>query len=587
MRNFFILLSSITFLLIGSLVSASQTGTFISIDEIEISEGITLPAGSTVEFLGVIDVLTTVVGSGRLATFQYNGSIYNADASLFEEPVEDEYFSLLSPRIKDNGSSASICTTLLFSDSGNNVDFSNTDLSQFIEVKSGGKIIDSYSILKPKDNTSSYRSNSDFCVQGLAHSTSYKVTVLPDLRAYDGFAIYVVDSPISVVSKTPDMRSSIQLDPSKNILPTKSDAVIPVSITNVNEFDLSLYKIDLNSLNSYKDIFRNLSQNDLRQLKTFWGENLSTKTFQLENKLNRTETLNLSLNTILKDVDPGLFVAVFESEELNLGYWDDRPSQWFMVSNIATQIFSGHDYTDIFINQFDTLRSIGDAKIKVVAKNNKTLFEEEFGSDDNIKISNKFLTGSGGFAPEIILISSERHGTTILEVSNLKQKPEILEGGISKLNDHDVYLTTDRNIYRQADTIHAFGSARQLDLKTVSNESYSILLKNQSGNEVTRTTVETNENGAFATDIKLKSIYPIGRYTLVVEQVDGNILARHELSIEDFVPLTIEPKLSANKPVWKLGDREEVRLSAEYFSGGVASEPVSYTHLTLPTILLV
>ncbi len=201
MRNFFILLSSITFLLIGSLVSASQTGTFISIDEIEISEDVTLPAGSTVEFLGVIDVLTTVVGSGRLATFQFNGSIYNADASLFEEPVEDEYFSLLSPRIKDNGSSASICTTLLFSNSGNNVDFSNTDLSQFIEVKSGGKIIDSYSILKPKDHNSSYRSNSDFCVQGLAHSTSYKVTVLPDLRAYDGFAIYVVDSPISVVSK--------------------------------------------------------------------------------------------------------------------------------------------------------------------------------------------------------------------------------------------------------------------------------------------------------------------------------------------------------------------------------------------------
>ena len=302
MRNFLILLSSTTFLLIGSLVSASQTGTFISIDEIEISEDVILPAGSTVEFLGVIDVLTTVAGSGRLATFQYNGYVYNADASLFEEPIEDVNFFLLSPKIKDNGSSTSICTTLSFSASGNNVDFSNTDLSQFIEVRSGAQIIDNYSILKPKDYTSSYRSNSDFCVQGLAHSTSYKVTVLPDFRAYDGFAIYVVDAPISVVSKTPDMRASIQLDPSKNILPTKSDAVIPVSITNVSEFDLSIYKIDLNSLNSYKDIFRNLRQNDLRRLKTFWGETLSTKTFQLENKLNRTETLNLSLNTLLKDM---------------------------------------------------------------------------------------------------------------------------------------------------------------------------------------------------------------------------------------------------------------------------------------------
>ena len=571
MRKTVILLSSLIFLLTGGILSADQTGTFISIDEIEISEDFTLPAGSTVEFLGVIDVLTTVADSGRLATFQYSGNIYNADASLFEKPNEDVNFFLLSPRTHDNGGSASICTTLSFAGSGNNIDFSNIDLSQFIEVKSGNQIINNYSILKPKDYTSSYRSNSDFCVQGLSHSTSYKVTVLPDLRAYDGFAIYAVDTAISVVSKTPDKRASIQLDPSKNILPTKSDAVIPVSITNVNEFDLSIYRIDFNSLNSYKDIFRNLSQNDLRRLKTFWGENLSTKSFKLENKLNQTETLNLSLNTLLKDVDPGLFVAVFESEDLNLGYWDDRPSQWFMVSNIAAQVFSGHDFTDIFINQFDTLRSVSDATIKVVAANNKTLFEKDFGSDDHIKISNKFLTGSGGFSPEIILISSKTHGTTILKVSDLKQKPTILKGGISKLTDHDVYLTTDRNIYRQADTIHAFGSARKLDLKTIADESYSISLKNQAGKEVTRTTVETNEDGVFAADIQLKSIYPIGRYTLNVEQVDGNILAKHELSIEDFVPLTIEPKLSTNDPIWKLGDRKAIRLNAEYFSGGVAS----------------
>ena len=85
MRKIIILLSSLIFLLTGGILSAAQTGTFISVDEIEISEEFKLPAGSTVEFLGVIDVLTTVARSGKLATFQYNGSIYNADASLFEE----------------------------------------------------------------------------------------------------------------------------------------------------------------------------------------------------------------------------------------------------------------------------------------------------------------------------------------------------------------------------------------------------------------------------------------------------------------------------------------------------------------------
>ena len=57
MHKISILLSS-NLLLTAGILSAAQTGTFISVDEIEISEEFKLPAGSTVEFLGVIDVLT-------------------------------------------------------------------------------------------------------------------------------------------------------------------------------------------------------------------------------------------------------------------------------------------------------------------------------------------------------------------------------------------------------------------------------------------------------------------------------------------------------------------------------------------------
>ena len=43
------------------------------------------------------------------------------------------------------------------------------------------------------------------------------------------------------------------------------------------------------------------------------GESIASKTIQPEIELNKTETINLSLNSILKDVEPGLFVAVFDS----------------------------------------------------------------------------------------------------------------------------------------------------------------------------------------------------------------------------------------------------------------------------------
>ena len=65
MRKLLIILFGAILSFMSTTVSAEQTGIFLSIEEIEISDEFTLPAGSTVEFLGVIDVLTTVSKSGR------------------------------------------------------------------------------------------------------------------------------------------------------------------------------------------------------------------------------------------------------------------------------------------------------------------------------------------------------------------------------------------------------------------------------------------------------------------------------------------------------------------------------------------
>ena len=108
-------------------------------------------------------------------------------------------------------------------------------------------------------------------------------------------------------------------------------------------------------------------------------------------------------------------------------------------------------------------------------------------------------------------------------------------------------------------------------LKPIPNEIYSITLKNQSGDEFVSQQIETNKFGVFSGNIGLRASYPLGNYTLNVEKVDGTVLAAHELSIEDFVPLTIEPKLSVANEIWKLDQPENITLKAEYFSGGPAA----------------
>ena len=64
------------------------------------------------------------------------------------------------------------------------VSLETVDLTQFVRVKLGDRQIDKFSIRKPRDTTWSYRyrSNTDFCVQGLEHSKTYEITILAALK---------------------------------------------------------------------------------------------------------------------------------------------------------------------------------------------------------------------------------------------------------------------------------------------------------------------------------------------------------------------------------------------------------------------
>ena len=200
MRKFIIYLSAIIYLFFCNLVFASETGKFMSLDAIEVTDEVTIPAGYTVKFLGVIDVPVNIANSGRLATFQYEEQIYTADAALFERVVEDNYFSLYPPRSVDNGSSASVCTTLTFAKSGDAVDLSKTDISRFIQVTKDDKIETDYSVLKPKNSDGYYRENTDFCITGLKHSTAYKISVLPGLKARERTTSRNLSAAISIAA---------------------------------------------------------------------------------------------------------------------------------------------------------------------------------------------------------------------------------------------------------------------------------------------------------------------------------------------------------------------------------------------------
>ena len=144
-------LTVIVVLLLPSMGHAEETGRYISAQQIDIGDNASISAGTEVSFLGVINVTQSVAASGRFATFTYGGKIFNADANLFYKVRDDASISAHLSRTFDGGGSATICSALVRSSDGKTLDFGGDDYAQYFEITSNNRIVDAYSISRPKN----------------------------------------------------------------------------------------------------------------------------------------------------------------------------------------------------------------------------------------------------------------------------------------------------------------------------------------------------------------------------------------------------------------------------------------------------
>ena len=562
----------ILFWALPSLSFAEQIGRYVSIEPITINDTTTVPAGAEVNFLGVIDVTLSTAPSGRLATFTYRDQVLNADASLFYAQSTDQAVFAYPPRTFDSGTTASMCSTLAAQESGNTLEFSDDSFQNYFEVTSNNKIVDAFSVTSPKDIYSWNDRRSEFCISGLAHSTRYQLRILPNLQLKrDGLPKQSVTTPINLAFQTPERSPSIKLDAAKSIMADPSNAVMPIEYVNVREIEITLHQVDTASLSAYTDILTILDGQDISQLKDYWGDEVAKKTILLDAPLNQQQKVNLNFSDILSDDASGLFVATFTSPQIEMSRYSNRPTQWFSISNVALQFYKGLNKSDIFLTSFSDTAAIGDASVRIIAANNRTLFEGTSDKTGRIEVSNRFLDGTKGFAPKFLIVSSENDGSSIIELNALNQKPRFLTGGNEKRANVDVYLTTDRGIYRPGETLHFVGAARKLNLQPLPEQELTVRLLNSANSEIHKSLITSNEFGAFAEQIELNQTLPLGQYSVQVLSIDEDILADHQISISDFVPLTIEAQLDTNGEYWALGEQQNLTLRGEYYSGGPAT----------------
>ena len=531
---------------------------YVAKEIITTQSGKKLQTGLEVEGLGIVEVAKNIIPSGLLFTFLTNGDqVHNADFNQFELVNNDPEYKFQFSRSKDLGQNTDLCGNII-DKSGKYVDLLLDDLNDYLLVN----IVDGPSIatffLKIA-NANATR----FCISGLEYATNYEIRLLAGFRD--------LTHDLTSYNQTVDRKPKISIDVTRNILPLSDDAVIPISVINIEHLKVEVIRIDERSLTNVNDLFKNLNFYDKTQMGKWNGQLLGSKIIKIPSNRGKEQTFNIDVNDIIGDVKPGVYAVVFASEDLKKQRWHALPTQWFVKSNIGITLYSGNQKTKLELRNFSNLLGVSDATVKFIAANNRVLYETMSGKDGNIAVPNTFLNGSHGNSPQYLIIQSPAGDFSFLNISNLASKPRFLNKGLSKKLQKDIYLTTDREMYRGGDTIHYAVIGRNLSLDVLNDTPLNAKITDPAGKEIDFKEILLNSNGLFKGSVKLRGSAKLGTYQIYILTKDETVLASASIKVDDFVPLTIETEIEIDNQIWSSKVENLFKISSKYYSGGVAS----------------
>ena len=527
---------------------------YTAVDRVETDQGTVIDAGSVVDVLGVIDVSREVAPSGRLLTFRFEDGIYTADVAGFAPAQSDRFFAVRSVYAGTVGDRAELCATLYSRSSGEAADLSDLDLRSYLQVERDGRRVADYSL----------QVSPVLCLRGLDFSTSYQVTIRKGLAVGDR----QVTSDIVFYGRTGDREPAISLNAASYILPVGERSLLPVTTVNVSELEVEVFRIDPRTLVQVPDLFSHLDGYDAGRLRAHYGELVGRRSIALATRRNENLSFNLDLAALVEGRDPGLFVAVLSSPQIALARYRNRPTQWFAHSNIGITTYSGVGETLVSMADFRTLEPVVGGRVQVLAGNNRELFAATSDAAGTVRIPHAYLAGSGGNAPELMIVTTSGGDFSLADVSDLKAKPRFLAAGVDKPHQQDVHLAVEREMFRVGEDVDFHVLARDLALDPLADYHLDVTFTDPQGKRVAVQGIVTNAHGVAAGKLPVGPTYLLGAYRIQVARKDGVILADRRVRVEDFVPLTIETALSVGEQVWAAEGEHRFAIEGAYLSGG-------------------
>lgn len=443
----------------------------------------------------------------------------------------------------------------------------------------------------PKGDLTVEAQDSSLCVEGLVHGSEFAITVRAGLPAADG---ELLRKDVELTGYVRDRSPAVRFPGRAYVLPATGDRGIEVVTVNADTLKLRLSRVsDRNLIASLRD---DLFARPLDGWSASWlRDEMATQVWQgeadvpdAEGSLNREVTTRLGIPDAAGPLTPGVYVLearLPDADDDDIDYYADAVPvavQWFVVSDFGISTLWGADQLTVVVRGLADAGAKPGAEVALVSRANAILATVETDAEGVARFDGAVTRGEGGAAPAMVTVTAwegegaDRKPADMAFLSLLDPEFDLSDRGVAGMpapGPIDLFLTTDRGVYRAGEVVHVTAMARDGAARAVRDVPLIAVLTRPDGVEAMRLRLDPDAAGGYVYDLPIDGFAPRGTWRLEMRAAaNGPPLASARVLVEDFTPERIDFALDLPEGKLDSGQSLTIDSNARWLFGAPAGE---------------
>lgn len=477
-------------------------------------------------------------------------------AKRYQDLADANAFKIKGVEVESDSATPKIC--LEFSD----------DLAKDRKIR-----YEDYLVIQPTVQFSVSASGEKLCLEGVSHGQSYTVKARAGIPSNTGEKTRAGQDFSAQVE---DRKPTLGFRGTTYVLPKASGQQLPLISVNLDAARLRVLRINDRNLLQQIDnqrITGLLDGHDLKMVATRSGEQIWEGTLSLASgERNQEVTTAIPISEILRDPQPGIYIVAAEPTKEDPDSYEDRATQWLVVSDTGLFTLRGNDGLHVFAQSLATAQPLAKLELRLYAHNNTELGRLVTDEKGYARFDPGLLRGAGGREPAV-LMTFGAGDYNFLDLA--KPAFDLSDRGVdgrAAPGPVDAFLYTERGVYRPGETVELMALVRDSRGSARTDAPLTLKVFRPDEVEIARLQPTDPALGGYHTRLPLANNARTGSWTVkAYTDPKGEPVGQVSFQVEDFVPQRLKLELSSAASALKPNEAAVIDINGRFLYGAPAA----------------